>query len=97
MLLQVLGSSTRVCFVDDDVICEQFSVTEEIFLLNSADTVKVHTCASGLYCLFIHLSSLLLFLSLCVSFSGSRSTQHCSRPAFERTGAALCSILYAQS
>ncbi len=42
---KVLGSTTRVCFVDDDVICEQFSVTEEIFLLNSADTVKVRMCA----------------------------------------------------
>lgn len=39
-LVETLGSITRVCFVDDDVICEGFSVTEEIFLLNSADTVK---------------------------------------------------------
>lgn len=39
-LVEVLGAITRVCFVDDDVICEGFSVTEEIFLLNSAETAK---------------------------------------------------------
>lgn len=39
-LVETLGSITRVCFIDDDVICEGFSVTEEIFLLNSVDTVK---------------------------------------------------------
>eukprot|EP01032_Pedospumella_encystans_P022599 gene22599-25605_t len=32
-LLEVLGAVTMVCFVDDDVICEGYSVTEEIFLL----------------------------------------------------------------
>jgi len=32
-LLEVLGAITMVCFVDDDVICEGYSVTEEIFLL----------------------------------------------------------------
>jgi hypothetical protein len=32
-ILEVLGAVTMVCFVDDDVICENYSVTEEIFLL----------------------------------------------------------------
>ena len=32
-LLEVLGAVTMVCFVDDDVICEEYSVAEEIFLL----------------------------------------------------------------
>jgi hypothetical protein len=32
-LLEVLGAITMVCFIDDDVICEGYSVTEEIFLL----------------------------------------------------------------
>ena len=32
-VLEVLGAVTMVCFVDDDIICEGFSVTEEIFLL----------------------------------------------------------------
>jgi len=32
-LLEVLGAVTMVCFIDDDVICEGYSVTEEIFLL----------------------------------------------------------------
>lgn len=51
-LLEVLGAVTMVCFVDDDVICEGFSVTEEIFLLmddpqhSSADTQK-HTAGAA--------------------------------------------------
>lgn len=32
-LVDQLGSITMVCFVDDDIICENYSVTEEIFLL----------------------------------------------------------------
>ena len=35
-LLETLGAVTMVCFVDDDVICESFSVTEEVFLLQSS-------------------------------------------------------------
>lgn len=31
-LHEVLGAVTMVCFVDDDIICEGYSVTEEIFL-----------------------------------------------------------------
>eukprot|EP01041_Mallomonas_annulata_P005453 gene5453-10960_t len=34
-ILEVLGSVTMMCFLDDDLICESFSVTEEILLLNS--------------------------------------------------------------
>ena len=36
-LVEVLGAVTMVCFVDDDIICEGYSVTEEIFLLHSDD------------------------------------------------------------
>jgi hypothetical protein len=32
-LHEMLGAVTMVCFVDDDIICEGYSVTEEIFLL----------------------------------------------------------------
>jgi hypothetical protein len=32
-IVDQLGAITMVCFVDDDVICENYSVTEEIFLL----------------------------------------------------------------
>ncbi|RYH23223.1 hypothetical protein EON65_18100 [archaeon] len=32
-MVDQLGAITMVCFVDDDVICENYSVTEEIFLL----------------------------------------------------------------
>jgi hypothetical protein len=32
-LLETLGAVTMCCFVDDDIICEGYSVTEEIFLL----------------------------------------------------------------
>ena len=32
-VLERLGAITMVCFVDDDIICENYSVTEEIFLL----------------------------------------------------------------
>ena len=32
-VLESLGAITMVCFVDDDIICENYSVTEEIFLL----------------------------------------------------------------
>ena len=32
-LLEILGAITMVCFIDDDIICENYSVTEEIFLL----------------------------------------------------------------
>ncbi len=42
-LLEVLGSVTMVCFVDDDIICEDFSVTEEIFLLQSTGNSEVKT------------------------------------------------------
>jgi len=31
--MEVLGAVTMICFVDDDVICEPFSVCEEVFLL----------------------------------------------------------------
>lgn len=52
---QVIGSTTRVCFVDDDVICQGYSVTEEIFLLNSADTAQVFVqyliCSCNFLCL----------------------------------------------
>jgi hypothetical protein len=34
-LLEYLGAVTMVCFVDDDVICEGVSATEEVFLLKS--------------------------------------------------------------
>ena len=34
-LLEFLGGITMVCFVDEDVICEGYSVSEEIFLLNN--------------------------------------------------------------
>lgn len=30
---EVLGAVTMVCFVDDDIVCESFSVTEEIYLM----------------------------------------------------------------
>jgi len=36
-LLETLGAVTKVCFVDDDIIFEDYSVTEEIFLLMSSD------------------------------------------------------------
>ena len=39
--LEVLGGVTMVCFVDDDIICEGYSVTEEIFLLNNRDSLEV--------------------------------------------------------
>ena len=42
-LLEVLGSVTMICFIDDDVICEDFSVTEEIFLLQSTGNSEVKT------------------------------------------------------
>ena len=42
-LLEVLGSVTMVCFIDDDIICEDFSVTEEIFLLQSSGDSEVKT------------------------------------------------------
>ena len=43
-LIEVLGSVTMVCFIDDDIICENFSVTEEIFLLQtSSETTEVKT------------------------------------------------------
>lgn len=32
-LIEVLGGITMICFVDDEVICEGYSVAEEIFLL----------------------------------------------------------------
>ena len=32
-LVEVLGAVTMICFIDDDVICEPFSVCEEVFLL----------------------------------------------------------------
>jgi hypothetical protein len=36
-----------VCFVDDDVICEGYSVTEEIFLLSSDDKRQGQASSSG--------------------------------------------------
>lgn len=39
--LEILGGVTMVCFVDDDIICEGYSVTEEIFLLNNRDSLEV--------------------------------------------------------
>jgi len=39
-LLEVLGAVTMVCFIDDDIICESYSVAEEIFLLKSNDTIN---------------------------------------------------------
>ena len=36
-LLEILGAVTMVCFVDDDIICEGYSVAEEIFLLMNHD------------------------------------------------------------
>lgn len=36
-LLEFLGGITMVCFIDDDVICEGFSVSEEIFILKNND------------------------------------------------------------
>lgn len=36
-LLEFLGGITMVCFIDDDVICEGFSVSEEIFLLKNTE------------------------------------------------------------
>ena len=41
--LEVLGAVTMICFIDDDVICEPYSVTEEVFLLDapSADHTDV--------------------------------------------------------
>jgi hypothetical protein len=42
-LLEVLGSITMVCFIDDDIICESYSVTEEIFLLQSSVGSEVKT------------------------------------------------------
>ena len=41
-LLEVLGAVTMVCFIDDDIICESYSVAEEIFLLKSNDTNSIH-------------------------------------------------------
>jgi hypothetical protein len=35
--LQVLGAVTMVCFVDDDIVCEGFSVSEEVYLLNHTE------------------------------------------------------------
>jgi hypothetical protein len=32
-LLETLGGTTMICFVDDDIICEGYSVTEELYLL----------------------------------------------------------------
>lgn len=39
-LVETLSCITSVSFVDDDVVCESFSVTEEIFLLNSLDNAN---------------------------------------------------------
>lgn len=36
-LLELLGAVTMVCFVDDDVLCENYSVAEELYLLRSPD------------------------------------------------------------
>ena len=41
-LFEFLGGITMVCFIDDDVICESYSVTEEIFLLKHTDTLHTH-------------------------------------------------------
>lgn len=46
-ILEVLGAVTMVCFVDDDVICEDYSVTEEIFLLVSNENNMESTAAKG--------------------------------------------------
>ena len=32
-LVELLGTVTMVCFVDDDIVCEGYSVVEEVFLL----------------------------------------------------------------
>eukprot|EP01042_Synura_sphagnicola_P000330 gene330-341_t len=36
-VVEAVGAVTMMCFVDDDIICEGYSVSEEIFLLNSQD------------------------------------------------------------
>jgi hypothetical protein len=35
--IQVLGGVTMVCFIDDDIVCENYSVAEEIYLLSNND------------------------------------------------------------
>jgi hypothetical protein len=32
-----LGAVTMVCFIDDDIVSEGFSVTEEVFLLKNTE------------------------------------------------------------
>jgi len=36
-LIEVLGAVTMVCFIDDDIVCEGFSVSEEVFLLKNRE------------------------------------------------------------
>lgn len=36
--VQVLGAVTMLCFIDDDIVSESYSVTEEVFLLKNSDT-----------------------------------------------------------
>jgi hypothetical protein len=45
-LLEYLGGVTMVCFVDDDVVCEAVSATEEVFLLKS-ETENDASAATG--------------------------------------------------
>lgn len=33
----MLGAVTMVCFIDDDIVCEGFSVSEEVYLLNQTE------------------------------------------------------------
>lgn len=42
-ILEMLGAVTMVCFIDDDIICEPFSITEEIFFFDENQTKDVGT------------------------------------------------------
>ena len=45
-LLETLGSITFVSFIDDDLICEGYSIAEELFLLKNADIKEGPTASS---------------------------------------------------
>jgi phosphoglycolate phosphatase-like HAD superfamily hydrolase len=42
-ILEMLGAVTMVCFIDDDIICEPFSITEEIFFFDENQTKDIGT------------------------------------------------------
>eukprot|EP01034_Spumella_vulgaris_P022405 gene22405-28527_t len=46
-LFETLGAISMVCFVDDDTVCESFSVTEEMFLLVDSGNVLAGDALSG--------------------------------------------------